>query len=233
MYLSIYLKWRLSVPHLLIKMVGSFVPIRLFGMLRLLYLYIYLYYLGQCVFLNVSKTEPNVWSKVPDCLSYVLPTWFNLSFVRQHSLMWNISQGCTTGMPAPTHAPPSVTSVETASLASLPTACPAKVRVSRTHTHTSLFYLSYHLSFSTICPSLLPRLSIYSLMDQQEACHCFVCPSWAVVVSISPGQVEGSGDIGLGLYNGEYDLLTFSSSLPVEYKFATSPHHPENRSISS
>lgn len=50
-----------------------------------------------------------------------------ISFARQPSLMWNISQGCTTGTPAPMHGPPFATSVKTVCLGSHLTACPVKV----------------------------------------------------------------------------------------------------------
>ncbi len=65
------------------------------------------------------------------CLSVtvipVLPTCFNLSFARRHSLMWNISQGCTTGTPAPMHGPPFATSVKIACPGSRLMASPVKV----------------------------------------------------------------------------------------------------------
>lgn len=41
--------------------------------------------------------------------------------------MWNISQGCTTGMPAPMLAPPSAMSAVTVSQGSLLMASPVKV----------------------------------------------------------------------------------------------------------
>lgn len=61
-------------------------------------------------------------------LILVLPICFNFFFARRHSLMWNISQGCTTGMPAPMPVPPSATSVGTACQGSRLMASPVKVR---------------------------------------------------------------------------------------------------------
>ncbi|KAK5889884.1 hypothetical protein CesoFtcFv8_013461 [Champsocephalus esox] len=55
------------------------------------------------------------------------------NITRRHSLMWNISQGCTTGTPAPTHGPPSATCAKTACRGSRPTASPAKVRPLRVY----------------------------------------------------------------------------------------------------
>ena len=61
------------------------------------------------------------------CVLY-LQICLNFSFTRPHSLMWNISQGCITGTPAPMPDLPSVTCVERASLESLLMACLVKVK---------------------------------------------------------------------------------------------------------
>lgn len=69
----------------------------------------------------------------------VLPTCFNLSFVRRHSLMWNISQGCTTGTPAPMHGPPFATSVKIACRVSRLMA--SLVKVGNTHKYYTCLLL--------------------------------------------------------------------------------------------
>lgn len=64
---------------------------------------------------------------------------FHLSFARQHSLMWNISQGCTTGTPAPMHGPPFAMFVRIVCLGSHLTASPVKVSTNTLKT-THVYY---------------------------------------------------------------------------------------------
>lgn len=82
---------------------------------------------------------------------------FHLSFARQHSLMWNISQGCTTGTPAPMHGPPFAMFVRIVCLGSHLTASPVKVstntlKATHAYYHTcetqkgSLFHV-FHFKF--------------------------------------------------------------------------------------
>lgn len=72
--------------------------------------------------------------------------------------MWNISQGCTTGTPAPTPGPPSVTCAERVFLESPPMACPAKVR-STQHVFSPVTILQtchhwFHCSFKLSLPHI-------------------------------------------------------------------------------
>lgn len=85
-------------------------------------------------------------------LIQVLPICLNFSFARRHSLMWNISQGCTTGMPAPTPAPPSATSAGTVSQGSPLMA--SRVKVGR-HTPIPCF-----LSLQSLPTQPFPLLSL-------------------------------------------------------------------------
>lgn len=88
----------------------------------------------------------------PKVLSWFCQFVFNFFFARRHSLMWNISQGCTTGMPAPMLAPPSATSAVTASQGSLLMASPVKVGAHFLCLHFAFYQL--YLSQLCICESL-------------------------------------------------------------------------------
>lgn len=119
----------------------------------------------------------------------VLPTCFNLFFVRRHSLTWNISQGCTTGTPAPMHGLRFATSAKTACPGSRLTASPAKVGSAHGHAtcyynrmvtcrfvcsvflYNSLFVCAFFFFFFWCLISVLGHRWTYSLFEHQAWCN--------------------------------------------------------------
>lgn len=107
------------------------------------------------------------------CLSFYdsfleLPTCFILFFVRRLSLMWNISQGCTTGTPAPMHGPPFATSVKTACLGSRRMASPAKVGNIQSVYTCLMSDKSYWAT--VLCSSATFTLYLWSKIRSYDAC---------------------------------------------------------------
>lgn len=144
--------------------------------------------LHVCVSWKRSSLFYGLWKS----LILALPICLNFSFARRHSLMWNISQGCTTGMPAPTLALPSVTSVGTASQGSLLMASPVKVGVCPS--------LSLSL-LKSVCGIIL--LQLWSCFSQRavlpQRCHIFIkaAQGWS-------GMVQGYIRVG---YTGQNYLV--------------------------
>lgn len=116
----------------------------------------------------------------PKVLSWFCQFVFNFFFARRHSLMWNISQGCTTGMPAPMLAPPSATSAVTASQGSLLMASPVKV---------GAHFLCLHFAF---CRLYLSQLCICESLFNY-GCHILLMPPICLLILRSlfiPGKRE-------------------------------------------
>lgn len=91
-----------------------------------------------------------------------MTTCFPLSLTRRHSLTWNISQGCTTGTPAPMRGPPFATSAKTAYLGSPLTASLAKVsNAGKQATHETWNYA--HASYITPAEAALTPFCISPL----------------------------------------------------------------------
>lgn len=122
----------------------------------------------QCCFLSRTSKK-----KV---LSWFCQFVFNFSFARRHSLMWNISQGCTTGMPAPMLGPPSATSAATASQGSLLMASPVKVGA-----HFFLFTCLISLSSVSANPSLI-----------MDTMFCRFVPSACFLLAVPPEKGTGA-----------------------------------------
>lgn len=104
-------------------------------------------------------------------LSWFCQFVFNFFFARRHSLMWNISQGCTTGMPAPMLAPPSAMSAATASQGSLLMASPVKVGA---HFLCLRFPLYLLISLSSV--SANPCLILDAIFA--DASHLIISCGW-------------------------------------------------------
>ncbi|KTF75723.1 hypothetical protein cypCar_00039874, partial [Cyprinus carpio] len=114
-----------------------------------------------------------------------LPICFNFSFARRHSLMWNISQGCTTGMPAPTLVLPSVTSVGTASQGSLLMASLVKKQLKVTAGQTHEQFSHYSLA---VC-----KFKAHKRCAVRATNNC----KWTTLASIGKDIIEDEDGIAM------------------------------------